>query len=1508
MQDNTLGPDIVRWSATDGNATKTSAGIRATSPVNPAGGALVEELSQDIPPDLAILLQTLEQDFEDNKIDQWKYINQREEILRSVNRIQQEEKPDIELQSLPLERPLMPRSTEFAKHMEYESLSSILEKRALLYKTEIAFTALDGKGKEVSILTWEKLYLKSVKIAAEISKLALGRNDTVVLLYKESEITDFCVALFGCLMAGVPAIPIHQDISIPEVFEIMQAASTKLVLFSESVNKDLDKLNASGQKIIWPNKLIRWRTTDMGSAKGSVLTTWLSKAKQINSNLRPESTAYIEFSRSPIGALRGIVMNRSTIAHQMLSLDDSLLSLPDAGGTISRSFKGFDRRKKIFFATLDMRFSIGLILGVFFTVYSGNKLVWASPSVMEIQGLYANLLTRIRASLLLADYIGLKRVTYDYQHSPNITRNFSKTQRVDFSSVKWVLVNALTLDGEFVEILGQRYLRPLGCRQPENAIIPMLTLSEYGGMVISLRDWIDRKDKSKSDFDLDDSYPGELSSVSIDKEALSRNVLKVIDINPSTDDNSPEALRVDSFGYPIPDATVAVVNPEQSTLVFKGEVGEIWINSACLPTEFFELKKETKLIFHARCRDENGYLDTEFLRTGLLGFTFKSKIYILGLYEDRIRQKITWLDYKIYDKRVSALSSANGTRNHYSSHLLTTLASNVRHVYDCTMFDIFVGNEYLPVAIVETEVIKRIRVSVDEHQAPNNLANSSNDKEGNQFVERIPLNEPALNVIAQQCFDVLFRYHKLRLYCVLIVDCDTLPKIMRSGGKEIANMLCKRRFLEGTLKGDFVKFFMKKSLGLIPRGEDVLGGIWSPYSSWLRSERLQGCPEQYSAVDFREKSVDDKTGALVSDFKSIVDLLKFRVASKGDEIAFQSIDLGKASSKPLTWKKFEHRIYAVCQYLIDKAPLRSGSYAILMYSLSEEFVIAVYACFLCGIIPIPMLPFDSNRIGEDFPAFVGVVKDFDVREVLVNEDVEKYLKNGPVSDMLKKMNSKKWNVQKIKNTAKLSKVSNLSTLKSKIVRYQLEANFRDDNSIAMVWINFTSDHYRVAAALNHRNILGICKVFKETCNLNSKSNIVGCVRHSAGIGFMQSAILGVYLGTTTYLSSPVTFAENPMAFFNSLARYKIKDVFVTEQMLKYAAIKFSPKGFSLSHLKNMMISSEGRIEINMLRKIAKAFQPTNLNVSSMSSVYCHFFNPFVSTRSYMTVAPVDLFLDPVALRQGYVSTVNKSEVVNALHLQDSGMVPVDTQVAIVNPETRHICKEGEFGEIWVCSEANVKSFTNGPNGPVDRFQSLQFAGRIEDGDPNVFYLRTGDLGFLHTVSITRKDTKTEENPIHATFKPLFILGRIADTFEVMGLHHFPIDIENTIESCHADIYRNGSCVFKCADFTIVVCESMKSTNLSSLVPIIVNTVLSKHHIIIDIVAFMKHGEFPISRLGTKQRARIIDAWIQGFIPIYAQYGVNYGENSMLELVKEVDEIDRECPQVALKNLALSFFG
>ena len=139
----------------------------------------------------------------------------------------------------------------------------------------------------------------------------------------------------------------------------------------------------------------------------------------------------------------------------------------------------------------------------------------------------------------------------------------------------------------------------------------------------------------------------------------------------------------------------------------------------------------------------------------------------------------------------------------------------------------------------------------------------------------------------------------------------------------------------------------------------------------------------------------------------------------------------------------------------------------------------------------------------------------------------------------------------------------------------------------------------------------------------------------------------------------------------------------------------------------------------------------------------------------------------------------------ALLVQDSGMVPVSTQISIVNPETNQLCLVGEYGEIWVQSEANAHSFY----GSKERLDAERFNGRTVDGDPNVRYVRTGDLGFLHNVT-----RPIGPNGAPVDMQVLFVLGSIGDTFEVNGLNHFSMDIEQSVERCHRNIVPGGWCV------------------------------------------------------------------------------------------------------------------
>ena len=70
-----------------------------------------------------------------------------------------------------------------------------------------------------------------------------------------------------------------------------------------------------------------------------------------------------------------------------------------------------------------------------------------------------------------------------------------------------------------------------------------------------------------------------------------------------------------------------------------------------------------------------------------------------------------------------------------------------------------------------------------------------------------------------------------------------------------------------------------------------------------------------------------------------------------------------------------------------------------------------------------------------------------------------------------------------------------------------------------------------------------------------------------------------------------------------------------------------------------------------------------------------------------------------------------------------------------------------------------------------------------------------------------------------------------------------------------------SAIFQAGSLIVLVAEVRTRAFLASLVPVIVNTVLNEHQLVLDIVAFVALGDFPRSRLGEKQRGKVLGNWV-----------------------------------------------
>jgi acyl-CoA synthetase (AMP-forming)/AMP-acid ligase II len=1013
--------------------------------------------------------------------------------------------------------------------------------------------------------------------------------------------------------------------------------------------------------------------------------------------------------------------------------------------------------------------------------------------------MYAHLITRYRATILAADYPGLKRAAYNYQQDPMATRNFVKKMEPNFGNVKVCLIDCLTVDSEFHEILADRWLKPMRNQRARDLVAPMLCLPEHGGMIISVRDWLGGEERmgcplsmeEEQEEDSDDEATAvagmngftslldgtnsekkhskrkrnrtELSEVLLDKESLKTNEVVVLAMGDDVRKRANETgtVRVGAFGYPIPDATLAIVDPETNLLCAPYTIGEIWVDSPSLSGGFWALPKHTENIFHARpfkfvANSPTPVLvEPEFLRTGLLGCIIEGKVFVLGLYEDRIRQRVEWVEHGQQQHEIEH-------RYFFVQHLVVSVMKAVPKIYDCSAFDAHVNGEFLPIVLIETQAAST---------APTTTGGPPRQ-----------LDIPFLDSLSERVMEVLYQEHHLRVYCVMITAPNTLPRIIKNGRRDIGNMLCRKEFDNGNLPCVHVKFGVERAVQNLPLGDDPAGGIWSPIASQVRQDMLamsMHVDKQYSGVDHREVVIDERTSTPLNQFSNIHDLMQWRVSRQPEELSYCTIDGRGREGKGVNWKKFDAKVAGVAMYLKNKVKIQPGDHLLLMYTHSEDFVFAIHACICIGAIAIPMPPVDQNRLSEDVPALLHMIADFRIRAVLVNADVDSLLKQKAVSQHLKQSALiLKIHLPPQYNTTKPPKQSHgCRELGLTIRPAWIQAGYP-----VVIWTYWTPDQRRIAVQLGHSTIMALCKIQKETCQMTSTRPLLGCVRSTIGLGFLHTCMMGIFLACPTYLVSPVDFAGNPNILFQTLSRYKIKDTYATSQMLDHAIGHGAGKTTSLHELKNLMISTDARPRVDVYQRVKVAFAQSGLERTAINTIFSHVLNPMVASRSYMCIEPIELYLDTQALRRGLVSPVDPDQEPFALLVQDSGMVPVSTQISIVNPETNRLCLVGEYGEIWVQSEANAHSFY-GKQEPID---AERFNGHTLDGDPQVRYVRTGDLGFLHTVN---RPIGPGGNMVE--MQVLFVLGNIGETFEVNGLQHFPIDIEASVEKCHRALVRGG---------------------------------------------------------------------------------------------------------------------
>ncbi|HSS52737.1 MAG TPA: amino acid adenylation domain-containing protein, partial [Thermoanaerobaculia bacterium] len=448
--------------------------------------------------------------------------------------------------------------------------AGMLRARAEERPGQVAFTFLADGQTEAGRLTYAGLDSQARAVAATLGEVATP-GERALLLYLPG--LEFIAAFFGCLYAGVVAVPAYpprpHDRSQARLRSIARDAEPRVALSTSTVLSGLAGLTAVAPELA----AIRWIATDALASGNS--------GKDL-AEPDPDSTAFLQYTSGSTAEPKGVEVTHANLLHNERMI----------GAAFEQD------ESSVVVGWLPLYHDMGLIGTVLQPLHAGGRCVLMSPVAFLQRPLrWLEAISRYRGTTS-----GGPNFAYDLcvrKATPEALAGLDLTSwRVAFNGAE--PVRAETLE-RFAETFA-----PCGFR-PE-AFYPCYGLAEATLFVAG-------------------GLPGRRPRmVRVEPAALESN--DVVVVAPEV----PGARSLVSSGRPWMGQKIVVVDPETGAECPPGRVGEIWIAGSSVARGYWRNPEATARDFKAFLPGSDG----PFLRTGDLGFVAEGELYVTGRLKDLV--------------------------------------------------------------------------------------------------------------------------------------------------------------------------------------------------------------------------------------------------------------------------------------------------------------------------------------------------------------------------------------------------------------------------------------------------------------------------------------------------------------------------------------------------------------------------------------------------------------------------------------------------------------------------------------------------------------------------------------------------------------------------------------------------------------------------------------------------------------------------------------------------------
>lgn len=457
--------------------------------------------------------------------------------------------------------------------VKFSTLIEVLRWRALQQPEARGYTYLLDGEVEGEHLTYAALDYQARSIGALLQSYG-ARGERALLLYPTG--LEFIAAFFGCLYAGVTAVPLppphpaQPQRTLPRLRAVANDAQPALALTTSSILSKVEGLFTQAQEL----SAIRWVATD--KVAGGLAPQWEHPA------ITSDTLALLQYTSGSTATPKGVMVSHENLLRNSAYINHVFELVPDS----------------ISVTWLPAFHDMGLTNGIIQPVYKGRPCFMMPPQAFLQRPLrWLQAISRYQATIS-----GGPNFAYELC-ARKITPQ--QCENLDLSSWDVAYNGAEPIRADTLERFAAAFA---SCGFRPGVFHPCYGLAEATLLVSggSLKAGAQRK---------------------LQAAALERNRVA------EASDPQQSVRTLVGSGRAMFDTRIVIVDPESLTACAPDTVGEIWVSGPSVAKGYWNKPGETERTCRAYLADSG---EGPFLRTGDLGFLKDGELFVTGRLKDLI--------------------------------------------------------------------------------------------------------------------------------------------------------------------------------------------------------------------------------------------------------------------------------------------------------------------------------------------------------------------------------------------------------------------------------------------------------------------------------------------------------------------------------------------------------------------------------------------------------------------------------------------------------------------------------------------------------------------------------------------------------------------------------------------------------------------------------------------------------------------------------------------------------